>query len=93
MGIDLLDVSFRVERVFGVSPRGEHYNQLCLQHDPPDFTAGELHDLICKLCRAEGKPVPYSSWSRLRLVLVDTLGVNPSQVLKDARIIRDLGAD
>ncbi len=44
MGVDLLDVSFRIERELGVSLKPEDWYELA--RDRQDFTAGQLYQLI-----------------------------------------------
>lgn len=47
MGLDLLDVLFRLERQFSLKiPRGD-LAALFTGRQPPDVTAGELHGFVC----------------------------------------------
>ena len=93
MGVDLLDLRFRVEHEFGVDPAGEPLRRIAIQRQPPDITAGELHDLICDLCRAAGTPVPSDSWRRLTLILSAVSAVDPSEITKESGLIHDLGME
>lgn len=96
MGIDLLDVSFRLERLFGVRIRPDQFSKLALRNDPPDIKVGDLFDLI----RSE---IPRSGildleqdadilWPIYQRALSDALGVDLDEVTKGRGLIHDLGA-
>jgi hypothetical protein len=46
MGIDLLDVAFRLERQFGVKVSPDQYSKMAMRNDPPDIRVGDLFDFI-----------------------------------------------
>lgn len=46
MGLDLLDIVFRAERVFGIKLREREVAALFTSRRPPDATAGELYELV-----------------------------------------------
>jgi hypothetical protein len=96
MGIDLLDVAFRLERHFGVRVSRDQLSKLAMRNDPPDIRVGDLFDFI----RGE---VPQSGifdlqldadalWVIYQRALSDSLGVDVEEVTKDKGIIYDLGA-
>jgi hypothetical protein len=93
MGIDLLDVSFRIDREFGVDPRGDELRRIGLSHDPPDVTAGELHDLLCDLIRADGRMVPVDSWERLRSILSEALARDENVIHRESWLVKELGME
>ncbi len=90
MGIDFLDVVLELETLFGV--RLEAYDILPTWNSQMnDCTVRDLHDIVCQKCLASGVKVPRSSWNRVKIALVKSLGVSPSEVTKDAWLRRDLG--
>ncbi len=46
MGIDLLDLSFRIERDYGVEISAAEWESIWCRRIPPDVSAGEVADLI-----------------------------------------------
>ena len=46
MGIDLLDLAFRLERLFGVKVSPDQFSKLAMRNDPPDIRVGDLFDLL-----------------------------------------------
>ena len=91
MGFDILDTIFRAEKTFRVKIPRDGLARLMLVRDPPDITAGELHDYLCELCRASGQPAPWSSWGRVKIVLVHSLGASPLAIHRNSLLKRDLG--
>jgi hypothetical protein len=115
MGIELLDIMFRLEKSFGTKiPRGRVFESpptptfgfpvkmpnetVKIEHVPAmhngrrDITAGQIHDRLCELLREQGRPVPFSSWRRVKKVLHDALGVAPSAIKRDSWLVHDLNA-
>jgi hypothetical protein len=92
MGVDFLDLSFQVEKQFGVRLEPDDLRDEWMANGG-DCTAGHLHDVICEKCRASGLPIRRGSWNRLRIALVRTLGVSVSEVTRDAWLRRDLDFD
>jgi hypothetical protein len=91
MGVDFLDVSFEIEKQFGVriepadiveSPEWDAAKKDC--------TAGGLHRIICRKCEAENIPVPRGSWNRMRIALMKSLVVGADEIKSDAWLIHDL---
>lgn len=91
MGMEFLDITFRAEKQFGVKLRMRDFVRLNCIPATRDPTAGELHDWICQACRAAGKPVPHSSWHRVKRIIVDATGLSPSVIRKDSLLSADLG--
>lgn len=91
VGMDDLDIVFRLERQFSVKLKlaalGPHF----CRRTPPDLSAGELHDWVVAQCVAQGKPVPHSSWRRVKVVLLDAIAARPSTVRRDSLLRADLG--
>jgi hypothetical protein len=96
MGIDLLDLAFRLERRFGVKVTREQMTKLAMQNEPPDITVGDLFELI-------RDQIPQSGvldleidaellWPLFQQQICDALGVNLEDVTKDKGLIHDLGA-
>lgn len=98
MGIDYLDIAFRIEKEFGVITRGK----LDFSADPVEgrgrnqrssVTAGALHDRVCDLLRAEGRAAPEDSWPRLQACISEALGVPLTEIRRESRLVKDLGAE
>jgi hypothetical protein len=96
MGIDLLDLAFRIERQLGVKVSRDQLSKLAMRNEPPDIRVGDLFDFI----RGE---VPLSGvldleldadalWPIYQRAVSDALGVDLEEVTKDKGLIRDLGA-
>jgi hypothetical protein len=96
MGIDLLDLAFRLERLFGVRVSREQLLKLVMRNDPPDIMVSDLYEFI----RGEA---PHSGvldleldadslWRIYQRAISDALGVDLEEIRKDKGLIRDLGA-
>src|SRR5690242_16437800 len=95
MGIDLLDLAFRLERSFGVRISRDQLSKMAMGNDPPDIRVGELFDFI----RGE---VPRSGvldleldadalWPIYQRAISDALGVDLEVITKEKGLIHDLG--
>jgi hypothetical protein len=97
MGLDLMDVSFRIERRLGVRVTREDWQKLWETHEPPEVFVGELFDLV----RGRGAAASVLDrevdgdflWPMFQKALSDGLGVDLDEVTKDKGLFRDLGAD
>ena len=96
MGIDLLDVAFRLERRFGVRISRDQFSKMVLRSDPPDIIVGELFELIRnEIPRAEVLDLDLDSgavWPIFQREISDALGVDLEEVTKEKGLIHDLGA-
>jgi len=92
MGIDFLDVSFEVEKQFGGRITPDDVLPVWNSHNG-DCTVEEFHDMIFHKCISCGVTVPRSSWNRVKIILVKTLGVAVEEVKKEAWLRRDLDFD
>ena len=63
---------------------------LVYAHDPPDFTLCELHALIVAKRQQAGLLTLFSSWSRLKIMLVHAIDDRPCVFRRDAFWLRDL---
>ncbi len=96
MGIDLLDVAFRLERRFGVKISRDQFSQMAMRNDPPDITAGQLFDFI----RGQVPQVGVldldldadALWPMYQRELSDALGIELEEITKDKGFIHELGA-
>lgn len=96
MGIDVLDLVFRLETRFGIQiPRGD-WIKLMMKNDPPDIAVGDVFDFVRSRAIASGVVDPEMDadliWPMFQRDISDSLGVEPDEVVKDRWIIRDLGA-
>ena len=55
MGIDILDICFRLEKRFKIRLRGQ-FNTLFEKRTPPDATAGEVQDFVLKVIGSPAAP-------------------------------------
>ena len=97
MGLDTVELLMAVEETFQISFSNEEAAKIC--------TVGDFYDGILKKLEAPSSNNPLSNipqkkhwnkdevWEGLRSVIVHQLGVKPEEVIKEARIVRDLGAD
>ena len=96
MGIDLLDVAFRIERRFRVKIGREQLTKLVMRNDPPDIRVGDLFDLI----RSE---IPHVGildleldaddlWPMFQREISGALGIDADEIKKDKGLVHDLGA-
>lgn len=91
MGLDFLDVSFEIEKQFGVRiVPADLIESSEWDAAKKDCTAGGLHRIICQKCEAEGIPVPRSSWNRMRIALMKSAGIDADEVKEGAWLIHDL---
>jgi hypothetical protein len=97
MGIDLLDVAFRLERRFGVKISRDQLSKMVMRNDPPDIIVGDLFEFI----RGEIPRIGVldldldadAIWPMLQREISDGLGVDIKAVTKDKGLIHDLGAE
>lgn len=92
MGLVLLDVTFRVERAFGIRVPRDWHNDLGLvwKGDKADATLGEYHQYILRLCREQNVPASPQSWIILAQVIEDASGMDREKLTEDTRLIRDI---
>jgi hypothetical protein len=97
MGLDLLDLTFRLEQHFGVRLGMDQLRKMLFKHEPPDIRAGELFDFV------RGQ-VPHAGvldldvdsdllWPLFQRDVADALGVELWEVTKDKWLVQDLGAE
>ncbi len=85
MGIDLLDLAFRLERQFAVRVSPEQFSKLAMRNDPPDIRVGDLFDLL----RGEAPQFGVldleldadTLWPIYQRAVSDALGVDLEEVL------------
>jgi hypothetical protein len=98
MGIDGLDIIFRLERAFNVTiPAGRIYwsdeqRRLNKFDRRTTVTVGEMHHRMCDLLREMKHSVPDNSWDRVAKCVGDALQVAPTSIKPQDRLIEDLGA-
>jgi len=122
MGLDLLDITFRLERRFQINIRMDRLfeprefrtfgfpvqvaghppqSDANISPAPPrhrllprgwDITIGEIHDRVCELLREQGRPVPFSSWRRVKICIYEGVGVSPRLITRNSWLVQDLDA-
>jgi acyl carrier protein len=96
MGMDILDLVFRLERTFCVKIGREEWLQLIDKDTPPDVNVGELFELVRGRAVSAG-PLDDELdaeilWPMFQRAISDALGIEPEEITKDKEVIRDLGA-
>jgi hypothetical protein len=90
MGMDLIDLTFRLEKSFGIAIDGRDWETLP-KRIPFEVTAGEMHDWVVELCGLRGVEIPWSSWNRIRLELSHVVNMPPNQIRRASLLVRALG--
>lgn len=84
MGLDLVEMVFRIEHDFDVALADEELAQAT--------TVGALHDLLlAKLHVSPSAPRAEAIWRQLQAIVVQELGVPPESVTPAARFYGGLG--
>jgi hypothetical protein len=95
LGIDILDLVFRLERRFGTKISRSDLDELIGANDPPDILVGALFDFVRKRANPSGvfdeEMDAESLWPIFRREVSDSLGVEEDEVTKDKWLIRELG--
>ena len=96
MGIEALDITFRLEKAFGIRiPAGYLYwsaEQRLLKPLPRSTaTVGEVHQRICELLVGMKPPVPDDSWELVTKCIGGALSIPPNGICAEDRLIEDLG--
>lgn len=95
MGLDLLDLVFRLERRFGTKIRRAQLDELIGANDPPDILVGALFDLVRQTAKPGGlfdeEMDAESLWPMFQREVSDSLGVDEEEVTKEKWLIRELG--
>jgi hypothetical protein len=89
--MDALDVSFRLEKQFGIKIGRFDWDRIPCHGKPIDTTAGELHDWVVRPCVEQNIPVTHSSWHAVKKVLAEALHVSPWKITRSSWLKRDLG--
>jgi hypothetical protein len=92
MGFVLLDITFRIERAFGIRlPKGWP-DQLGIVWDEGgnDATLAQFHDFVLRLCREQDITTPVESWPMLVQIVEDATGMGTDEITSDTKIVRDI---
>jgi hypothetical protein len=86
MGLDTVELVMAIEEEFGIEiPNADA---------PTLAVLGDMHDYVVRALRQRGDtPDQAQVWERLRMVVVEQLGVRPDEVRRTAHIVYDLRAD
>lgn len=94
MGVDWLDISFRLEKSFNVKIARSDTERLLAHAVIPGKTGvrcGDIHDMVVELCVEQCRVVPKSSWTRVKLCIMHGCGAKANKVRKDAWLVDDVG--
>jgi hypothetical protein len=86
MGLDSVELIIRFEESLGITIPNASAEQLQTPADVIDFAMSELQ-------RLGHTPMRYHVAEIVRLVTVDSVGINPKQYRESARFIEDFGID
>lgn len=96
MGLEILDLVYRLERRFGIKIHPDDFLKLLGENEPPDVTAGALFDFVKSRANYPGVVDAEMDadliWPMFQHDVADSLGGDPSDVEKGTWLIRDLGA-
>src|SRR5262249_35095851 len=94
LGIDILDLVFRLERRFGARISRAQFDKLLFANDPPDIRMGELVDFVRKGTAPSGvfdeEMDGDALWPMFQAEVSGALGVDEHEVAKDSWLLRDL---
>jgi len=104
MGLDLLDLSYHLERSFGVRLTTDDWTALWMAETggERDFTMAQVYDLILERlereapAQREALQVTWdreSVWAEVSKTFAECLGVDLEEVTPDARLVGDLGME
>lgn len=86
MGLDSVELVMALEEEFGLDIPDADAERL--------ETVGGTHDYIVETLKQRGEaPDEAEVWQRLHRIIVNQLGVDPSEVRREAYFVRDLGCD
>jgi acyl carrier protein len=93
MGLDALEIRFRLEKRFGIEIRGPRLNVVFQ-------TAGSLSEFVWQKLQGPSVTEPpvgaerftrEECWAEVRDILADVLVIKPDQICPESRLIDDLG--
>jgi acyl carrier protein len=85
MGLDTVELVMSIEQEFGIEIADRDAEKLHL--------VGMMHDYVfAKLCARDGREnvIEAAVWSKLVDVIVEQIGVDPTEVRREASFIEDL---
>ena len=90
MGVDFLDLQFRLERSFALKLPSGWLDAIA---DPVrrDVQAGPIHAMIRRSFADDGRPLPPSAWHRVKLCIAQAGGCSPWKVGEQTWLVKELG--
>jgi hypothetical protein len=85
-----LEFIIRLEMSFDTVFKRDQFPWYDIDRDATDFTAGQVHHWILEQLRALNKPIPHSSWRKVKCVLSDMSGQPPASIHSHTYVQRDL---
>ena len=89
MGLDTVELVIAIEEEFDISISDDEASEM--------ITVGDIYFHVLKELSSrnseEERPDQDSIWERVKAVVVYQLGVKTAQVMKNSRVVEDLGAD
>lgn len=95
MGIDILDIRFRLEKRFDVALIRQQFDtdlsELWYSHQPPDITAGEMYELVLQELKRQNREVPAESWELFCSCVSESLGLAVHEIQREEWMGAELG--
>src|SRR4051812_7196400 len=96
MGLELLDLVYRLERKFGVKVKPDQLSKMAMSNDPPDIRVGDLFDFIrSELSHSGVLDLDLDAdalWPIYQCAISDSYGTNLEDVTKEKWLFHDLEA-
>jgi hypothetical protein len=82
MGIDFLDLMFRIEKRFKIK-LSKTYLSEAVDLTRRDIQAERVYVSVCEHLCGLGRPVPHSAWHGVKLCIAKTVSQSPWKVKRD----------
>jgi hypothetical protein len=90
MGMIVLDLQFRFEKVFKIRiPRG-WLAEIGIREAGDDATLAEIEQYLLRLCRDQNVVPPQDSWKILVGVVVEATGIKLKDLTPETQLVRDI---
>lgn len=89
MGVDWLDITFRLEREFDIKLRQAFtapFFQARQDGARRAITCGDVCEMVIAACNEQGRPVPFSAWRRVKVCIGKGCGAKLKTVVKSASL-------
>ncbi len=91
MGVDFLDMTFRLERSFAIKKLNQDDFKDFFDLQQRDIQAGRVHECVCRALVHAGMPIPKSSWHRVQICIAQAIWIPPKKIKPESWLFKDLG--